>query len=148
MPPVRSNLRGNLVRSHCRSKVAGPDDPDGGGEVDAHGRLRGARPQLVGAPLALDAARHPAATTARHALLQDLVQHRLTQGGSRPRGEGPRTRAARAAPPAPRAGTRAGPGPRRPAAPPRASARAPRSAPAAGPGTPAAPARGSCRAGP
>src|SRR4051812_22542088 len=32
------NLRGNLVRSHCRSKVAGLNDPDGGGEVDAQWR--------------------------------------------------------------------------------------------------------------
>src|SRR3954471_23219031 len=142
------NLRRNLVRSHCRSKVAGPDDPDAGGEVDADGRLRGARSQLVAAHLALDPARHPPAPTARHALLQDLVQHRLMQGGPRPRGEAPRRPAACAGPPAPRAGTRAGPGPRRPAARPRASARGPRSAPAAAPRTPAAPAPASCCAGP
>src|SRR4051794_38958298 len=148
MPPVRSNLRGNLVRSHCRSKVAGLNDPDGGGEVDAHGRLRGARSQLVAAHLAFDPAWHPPASAARDPLLQDFVQYRLMQGALASRGEGPRTRAACAVRLAPRAGTRAGPGPRRPAAPPRASARAPRSAPAAGPRTPAGPARGSCCAAP
>src|SRR5205823_6890154 len=123
-------------------------DPDGGGEVDEGGRLRGAGPQLVAAHLALDPARPPPTSAARDPLLQDLGQHRLMQGGPGPRGEGPRTRAACAAPPVRRAGTRAGPGPRRPAAPPRASARARRSAPAAGPRTPAGPARVSCCAGP
>src|SRR5215218_3710746 len=123
-------------------------DPDGGGEVDPGGRLRGARPQLVVGHLAFDPARHLPASAACDALLQDLVQHRLVQGTPVPRGEGPRTAAACAAPPAPPAGRRAGPGPHRPAAPPRASGRARRSAPAAGPRTPAAPAPGSCCAGP
>src|SRR5690348_12313324 len=128
------------VKAQCRSFY----DPDGGREVDPERRLRAAGPQLVAAHLALDRARHPPAAAALHALLQDLGQHRLMQGGSRPRGEAPRTGAACAAPPAPRAGTRAGPGPRRRGVPPRASARAPRSGPAAAPRTPAAPARGSC----
>src|SRR4051794_23056713 len=115
-------------------------DPDGGDEVDPDDRLRRARSQLVAAHLALDPARHPPAAAARDPLLQDLGQHRLVQGGPGPRGEAPRTRAACAAPPVRRAGTRAGPGPRRRGVPPRASARARRNAPAAGPGTPAGPA--------
>src|SRR5690348_10805242 len=110
--------------------------------------MRGAWAELVAAHLALDPARHPSPTTARDPLLQDLGQHRLMQGGPGPRGEGPRTGATCAAPPAPRAGRTAGPGPRRRAAPPRASARAPRSAPAAGPRTPAVPAPASCYAAP
>src|SRR3954468_12437280 len=108
-------------------------DPDGGDEVDPGGRLRGARSQLVAAHLALDATRHPPATVARHALLQDLGQHRLMQGGPGPRGEAPRRPAACVGSRAPCAGTRAGPGLRPPARRPRASARAPRSGPAAAP---------------
>ena len=42
--------------------------------------MRRARPEPVVAHLALDAARHPPAPTARHPLLQDLVQRRLVQG--------------------------------------------------------------------
>src|SRR5881628_1021174 len=104
--------------------------------------MRGAWAELVAAHLGLDATRHPPAAVARHALLQDLGQHRLVQGGPGPRGEAPRapaacvgSRAPRAGTRAPRAGTRAGPGPRPPARRPRASARARRSGPAAAPRT-------------
>src|SRR5215203_4426202 len=74
--------------------------PDGSGEVDPGGRLGHARPELVAAHLALDPAWHLPASAACDALLQDLVQYRLMQGTPVPRGEGPRTAAACAAPPA------------------------------------------------
>ena len=72
-------------------------DPDGGIEVDARGRLRGARAQRVAAHLALDPARHLPAPGTRHALFQDFGQH-LMQGRPVPRGEKPQAAAACDAP--------------------------------------------------
>src|SRR3954470_4097816 len=91
-------------------------DLDGGGEVDAGGRLWGSRSQRVIAHLALDPAWHQPAPAALRTLLQNFVQHDLMQEALGPRGEGPRTAAPCAGPRAGHAGTTADPDPRRPAA--------------------------------
>ena len=95
-------------------------DSDGGVEVDARGRLWGARAQRVAAHLALDPTRYLPAPGARHALLQDLGQDLVMLGKPVPKGEKPQAAAACGAPRARRAGTTNGPDPRRPAVPPRA----------------------------